>query len=188
MNRGPVVARRGQWLPGGFTLLEAVVSITILAVVMQTSISATLVMSKSGQFGMTSIEQEARARMSLKLVAAELRSSSTGSDSLNEPYITVAGEPGKQTLTYRRVAQFGSYGVEVVPMWTTPIEVRIEKGQLIRRQDEIDTVIANFAETFDVSIDQNGRVDVQLGSARPSHGVGGEILHTVHHVRVSPMR
>jgi len=186
--RGPAVARRGQWLPGGFTLLEAVVSVTILAVVLQTSISATLVMSKSGQYGMTSIEQEARSTLSLRGIAAELRSSSIGSDSLNQPYIAIAGEPGKQTLTFRRVAQFGSYGVEVVPMWSTPIEVRIEKGQLLRRQDEVDTVLANFAETLDFSIDVNGRVDVQLGCARPSHGADHEILRTLHHVRVSPMR
>jgi len=188
VNRRPAVARRGLRWPGGFTLLEAAVSITILAIVMQTSISATLVMSKSGQLGMTSIEQEARVQLTLRMVAAELRASSTGLDSAGTPYLAIAGEQGHETLTFRRVAQFGTYGVEVVPMWTTPIELRIEQGHLIRRQDEADTVLVNFAESLDFTIDANGRVDVQLGCARPTHGAEGEVQHTIHHVRISPMR
>ena len=188
MIRASDAARRGRWPSGGFTLLEAMVSVTILAVVMQTSISATLVMSKSGDFGMTSIEQEARAQWSLRRIAAELRFSSCDVDELGNPYIAISGEQGRQVLTFRRVAQFGSYGVEVVPMWSTPIELRIEGSQLIRRQDEIDTVMANYVESLDFSIDENGRVDVQLGCARPSKGADGNVAHSLHHVRISTPR
>ncbi|MSR47624.1 MAG: prepilin-type N-terminal cleavage/methylation domain-containing protein [Planctomycetes bacterium] len=49
-------------LAAGFTLLEVMVSIVILAMVLQASASASIVMARSSDYGNAEVEQQARAR------------------------------------------------------------------------------------------------------------------------------
>lgn len=172
---------------GGFTLLEAAVSFTILALVLQASVSATIVMSRSGDFGTAELEQNARARDTLKQLAAELRTTSRETDLTGTPYARVTGSAGNETLTFRRIAAFGSNGAELVPRWSTPIVLQRRAGQLVRTQDGAETILANGVETLDFDIDSLGRIDVLVGFARAS-GKDGAIARQQHHFRVTPQR
>jgi type II secretory pathway pseudopilin PulG len=171
----------------GFTLLEATVSVTILAVVLQASVSATLVMSRSADFGGAELEQSTRARDALRGLAVELRTSSREVDASGTPYMAVAGTEGSETLTFRRVADFGSNGSEVVPRWSTPITIALQGGQLVRTQGGTTVVLANGVETLDFEIDAIGRVDARVGIARTSKA-DGQVAREQHHFRASPQR
>lgn len=179
---------RGRAGQGGFTLLEAAVSSAILALVMQTAVSATLVMTRSGEFGMSEIERGAKAQQSLQRVVNELRNSSRDTDVLGNPYMEVSGEEGSETMTFRRVAEFGENGAEIVPIWSSEIELFRDGNQLVRRQDGVTTPIVNNVESLDFTVDSLGRVDVQIGFFREAAGAAGVMQHSLHHLRVSPQR
>ena len=174
-------------LAAGFTLLEVMVSIVILAMVLQASASATMVMTRSSDYGNAEVEQQARARAALRHLAVELRTSSSDADELGTPYMSVAGAGGQESLNFRRVADFGTNGAEVVPRWSTPIALTLEGNQLIRTQDSVSRVVANGVESLDFDIDVLGRVDVQIGMARASKS-GGLVSRSTQQVRVSPQR
>ncbi len=179
-------ARRSR--QGGFTLLEAAVSCAILALVMQTAVSATIVMTRSGKFGMSELERGAKAKQALQRVVNELRNSSRDSDLLGVPYMRVTGSAGDEKLTFRRVASFGTNGAEVVPIWSTPIELFRSQGQLVRRQDNVTIPVVSQVESLDFEIDPLGRVDLQIGFRREVAGAAGVVQHSLHHLRVSPQR
>ncbi len=179
---------RGRVGQGGFTLLEAAVSSAILALVMQTAVTATLVMTRSGEFGMSEIEHAAKAKESLQRLVNELRNSSRDTDAFGNPYMVVTGEEGEQRMTFRRVAEFGENGAEIVPIWSTAIELFRDGDRLVRRQDGVTTPIVNNVESLDFTVDSLGRVDVQIGFFREAAGAAGVMQHSLHHLRVSPQR
>lgn len=171
----------------GFSLLEVVIAAAIIAVVLQTAASSTLLMTRSGEFGAGQTERSARARNVLEMLAAEIRSSSSDTDpATGDPYIAVDGAPGDERLTFRRVAQYGSNGAEVVAIWSTPIEVFRDEDRLVRRQDGVEQVIMNQVETVDFDLDSLGRVDVQVGTFTAPSSQSGTGIHLLHGVRATP--
>ncbi len=176
--------------PAGFTLLEVTISAAILAVLLQTAVSSALLMTRSGQFGVSVIERNARAQNTLQKLAHELRTSSRGVDAATgTPYMTVTGTTGDQRITFRRVASFGTNGSEIVPIWSTPIELFRSGSQLVRRQDGDEAVVMNQVETLDFTVDALGRIDLQVGTVVPASGdSSGQTIRSVQVVRVAPQR
>lgn len=172
----------------GYTLLEMVVSMTILAVVLQAAVSSTIVMTQSSGLGSSELDAEAGSKTALRLVINELRTSSRDTDANGDPYMAVTGGIGQQSITFRRVAAFGDNGAEVVPIWSTPISLFLRDGQLLRSQDGVETLVANHVETLDFAIDTLGRVDVQIGFVRESAAAAGSVQRRIRHLRVTPQR
>lgn len=169
-------------------MLEAAISVALLAGVLQTAVSASVVMARSGEFGMSEIERNARADDVLARIANEVRNSSRETDESGVAYMQVAGDPGSEVLTFRRVATFGENGAEVVPMFSTPIELYRDGDRLMRRQDGVETVLATNVESLDFELDALGRVDVQIGFARETAGAAGFVQHALHGLRITPQR
>lgn len=178
--------RRGE---AGFTLLEMIFAVAIVAVTLQATVSSTVVMTRSGEFGTAHMEQQARAEQLLEQLLHEVRTSSRETDpTTDEPYLSVGGTPGDRTLTFRRVAAFGTNGSQIVPIFTSPIEICREKGALVRKQDGVTKTIMQDVESLDFAVDELGRVDIKLGTHRDGSSNAGASQRAVHLVRVDPQR
>jgi len=175
--------------PAGFTLLEMLISLGIMAIVLQTTVSSTLLMTRSSEFGIEGTRLIAQSQQVLAKLKHELQTTATGNDDTGAPYVTVTGSSGDQTLTFRRIATFGSTGQELVPVYSTPIKFYRSQRQLLREQDAKTVVLMNDIDTFDCSIDALGRIDVQIGtSGSKSAASGGTKRHFAYEIRASPQR
>jgi prepilin-type N-terminal cleavage/methylation domain-containing protein len=173
----------------GFTLLEMLISIGIMAIVLQTTVSSTLLMTRSGEFGLEGTRLLSHAQLVLERLKHELNTTATGVDGNGAPYVTVTGTEGNMTLAFRRIGAFGSTGTEIVPVFSTAIQFYRSQRQLIREQDGVKTVLMNDVDTFDCSIDALGRIDVQLGMSGSRGAMsGGKPRRLFYEIKASPQR
>jgi prepilin-type N-terminal cleavage/methylation domain-containing protein len=180
--------RRAQ-AQGGFTLLEVVISLTIMTVVLQTTVSSTLVMTRSSDFGIEGTRVAAHAQQVLSKLKQELRSCASGKDSSGNAYVTVTGTGANKTLNFRRIAQFGTTGQELVPVYTSVIKVyRNTHRQLVREQAGKVVVLMSEVDSFDCSIDLLNRIYIGVATSAgggASEGIASRAFHEMH---VAPQR
>lgn len=156
---GPRTAR-------GFTILELAISATLIVVVFELVAGTTLMVSRSGKLGHRQATAIGLNQHALQKISNEVRTSSTGVDPVTgQPYLTVGGAEGSRTLTFRRVVSYGSNGAELKPVWSTPIEYRLQNGVLVRRQDGQDIALMQNVVWLEFGVDAVGRVQLALGNA-----------------------
>jgi prepilin-type N-terminal cleavage/methylation domain-containing protein len=174
---------------GGFTLLEVVISLTIMTVVLQTTVSSTLVMTRSSDFGIEGTRVTAHAQQVMSKLKQELRSCASGNDASGNPYVTTTGTTGNMTLTFRRIAQFGTTGQELVPVYTSPIKVyRNNNRQLVREQGGKTVVLMSEVDLFDCKIDLLNRIYLGVATSAGGGASDGTTVRAFHEMRVAPQR
>ena len=163
MRTTPMRNSIGPRSRAGYTFVEAAFTVGLLAIIIQVLVSTTLAMLRSGEFGHEHLQIIAAADDTLEGLGAELQFTSAGTDPVtNQPYVDITGIAGDEKLTFRRVADFGSNGAEVVQLWSTPIEYHLVNGDLVRTQDGVSTVIQRRVSYLDFEVDKLGRIKVQV--------------------------
>ncbi len=161
----------------GTTLLEMMISVVVLAVLMEAVLNGAVAMTRSTQFGDKRSRMAAKVQRSLDVIQAELVQSSTDVDPVTfAPYMTVGGAPPFETLTFRRVVGFGSNGAELQPIWSTDITYSIANALLQRVQDGNTSMIMAGATQLEFEIGANGRIVVTLAATGARDGVAPDTV------------
>jgi len=157
----PAPHRRHQ---GGFTLLETLLALGLVAMVMGAVLQSVLVMTRSSEFGQARLDRAVQMDAASARMSAELRlTDSFGSDPVTGlPYLSITGSAGDQVLAFRRVLTFAESAGEVVAVWSTPIEYRRVGRDLVRRQDGADEVLLRGTGALDFAVDTLGRLHVAV--------------------------
>jgi type II secretory pathway component PulJ len=171
---------------GGFTLLEAVISVSLIVVVLQVMAGISLLVSRSGRFGKKQAHVLAQCQHVLQRISNEVRTSSVDTDPVTgQPYLSITGLEGDREMTFRRVVSFGDNGGELVPVWSSEILYRLEETDLVREQDGDRTVLLRNVEWLGFEVDGMGRVAVQL----VNQSIGGETSSATasQEIKITPM-
>jgi hypothetical protein len=119
----------------------------------------------------------------------ELRNCAGGNDANGDPCVTVTGPAGGRILTFRKIAQFGNTGRELVPVYTSPIRIfRDDHRQLVREQAGARELLMADVDSFDCSIDALHRVDVAIATSAGGDAAAGPAARAIHEFRVAPQR
>ncbi len=161
----------------GFTLLEMAVSVAVLAVLLETLLNGAISMTRSTQFGEKRSRMMAKVQRALDHLHAELLQTSTDVDPVTgAPYVTVGGSAPMETLTFRRVVNYGNNGAELEPIWSTPITYAVAGAQLTRTQDGVSTLLMAGATQLEFDLQSNGRITVTLAATGAQDGVAPDTV------------
>jgi hypothetical protein len=116
-------------------------------------------------------------KRTLDAMQAEILQSSTDVDPVTSaPWLVVGGTAPQETLTFRRVVDFGSNGAELQPIWSTDITYAIANAQLVRTQDGATSMVMAGATQLEFDVAANGRVSITLAATGARDGVAPDTV------------
>lgn len=161
----------------GFTLIELMISVIVLAVLMEAVLNGAIAMTRSTQFGEKRARMASKVHRALDVIQAELLQSSTDVDPVTgAPYVAIGGVAPNETITFRRVVGFGNNGAELVPIWSTAITYAVANAQLTRTQDGATALIMSGATQLEFDLQANGRIVATLAATGARDGVAPDTV------------
>jgi len=162
---------------GGFTLFEVMISTVVLAVLLDAVVNGAIAIAKSATFGDKRARLTSKVALAIDKMSAEISMSGTGVDpTTGVPFMTVGGVENDETLTFRRVVDFGIVNGELEPIWSTEIVYELNNFTVTRTQDGATTVIVSGATQLGFEISPTGRVLLTLAATSDPDGVAPDTV------------
>lgn len=152
----------------GISLVSMVVGMTLTALVVQFVVSSLTVLTRDGELGQSKLQFLAKIGQVENQLTSELRlTSTTDSDPVTGlPYLSLSGVAGDRQIDFRRVSGFATNGLEVIQVWSSPVTLKLNDGNLERTQDGRTSTLCRSIRSFDAEIDEHGRLQVTYSLAQ----------------------